>query len=134
MNTLKIFSSWNGKLLSILRIFSGLLMMQHGGQKVLGFPGTAKAPFELFSMTGVAGVLELAGGLLLAIGLFTRPTAFILSGLMAFAYFMAHAPKGFFPMINGGELAVLYCFVYLYLSSAGGGEWSIDRLRSRRNS
>ena len=134
MNTLKIFSNWNGKLLSILRIFSGLLMMQHGGQKVLGFPGPSKAPFDLFSMTGVAGVLELAGGLLLAIGLFTRPTAFILSGLMAVAYFMAHAPKGFFPMINGGELAVLYCFVYLYLSSAGGGEWSVDRLRGRRNS
>ena len=103
-------------------------MMQHGGQKVIGFPAASKMPFELFSKMGFAGVLELVGGLLLAIGLFTRPTAFVLSGLMAVAYFMAHGTKDFFPMLNGGELAVLYCFVYLYLASAGGGEWSIDRL------
>ena len=110
----------------LLRIISGLLMMQHGGQKVLGFPAASKAPFELFSQIGIAGILELVGGFLLAIGLFTRPTAFVLSGLMAAAYFIAHAPKGFWPMLNGGELAVLYCFVYLFLAAAGPGCCSVD--------
>lgn len=130
--TMKDFlSAWSPRLLSVLRIMSGLLMMQHGGQKVLGFPAPQKMPFELFSQMGVAGVLELVGGFLLAIGLFTRPAAFLLSGLMAFAYFIAHAPQGFWPMINGGELAVLYCFVYLYLAAAGGGDWSVDRLRGK---
>lgn len=119
-------------LLSVLRIISGLLMMQHGGQKVLGFPAASKAPFELFSRMGIAGILELVGGLLLAIGLFTRPTAFILSGLMAAAYFMVHAGKGFWPMLNGGELAVLYCFVYLYLAAAGGGKFGVDAMRGKK--
>ncbi|MFT4550420.1 MAG: putative oxidoreductase [Verrucomicrobiales bacterium] len=126
---IRLFTSCEGKLLSVLRIFSGLLMMQHGGQKVLGFPGASKMPFDLFSKIGFAGLLELILGLTLAIGLFTRTSAFILSGLMAVAYFTVHAPKDFFPMINGGELAVLYCFVYLYLAAAGGGELSVDRLR-----
>lgn len=107
-------------------------MMQHGGQKVLGFPAPAKMEFVLFSQLGVAGVLELVGGFLLLIGLFTRPVAFLLSGLMAFAYFIGHAPGGFWPMLNGGELAVLYCFVYLYLAAAGGGDWSADRLLSKK--
>jgi len=88
-------------------------------------------PFQLFSMMGFSGVLELVGGTLLAIGLFTRITAFILSGEMAFAYFIAHASHDFFPMVNKGELAVLYCFVFLYLAAAGGGPWSLDRLRHR---
>jgi len=122
----------SGKVLSVLRVMSGLLMLQHGAQKVLGFPVAQKMPFELFSKMGFVGLLELVGGLLLAIGLFTRPVAFLLSGLMAFAYFLAHAPNGFFPMVNGGELAVIYCFVYLYLAAAGGGPWSVDQLR--RNS
>lgn len=118
-------------LLSVLRIISGLLMMQHGGQKVLGFPAPSRSPFDLMSMSGVAGILELVGGFLLAIGLFTRPTAFILSGLMAFAYFIAHGSKGFWPMLNGGELAVLYCFVYLYLAAAGGGKFGVDAMMGK---
>lgn len=125
-------TSWSGKLLSLLRIISAGLMMQHGGQKVLGFPAPAKMEFVLFSQLGVAGVLELVGGFLLLIGLFTRPVAFLLSGLMAVAYFIGHAPGGFWPMLNGGELAVLYCFVYLYLAAAGGGDWSADRLLSKK--
>lgn len=106
--------------------------MQHGGQKVLGFPAPAKAEFVLLSQMGVAGLLELFGAFLLLIGLFTRPVAFLLSGLMAAAYFLAHAPQGFWPMLNGGELAVLYCFVFLYFVAAGGGNWSVDRLLSKR--
>lgn len=134
MMTLEIFlNSWCGRILSLLRIISAGLMMQHGGQKVLGFPAAAKAEFVLFSQMGAAGMLELAGAFLLLIGLFTRPVAFLLSGLMAFAYFLAHAPQGFWPMLNGGELAMLYCFVYFYLAVAGGGDWSADRLlRTRR--
>ena len=107
-------------------------MMQHGGQKVLGFPAESKAPFDLMSMSGTAGILELVGGFLLAIGLFTRPTALILSGLMAFAYFIAHDSKGFWPMLNGGELAVLYCFVYLYLAAAGGGKFGVDAILGKK--
>ncbi|MDF1860358.1 MAG: DoxX family protein [Verrucomicrobiales bacterium] len=123
---------YQGILLSVLRIISGLLMMQHGGQKVLGVPAASKAPFELFSQMGLAGILELVGGFLLAIGLFTRPAAFVLSGVMAAAYFMVHAGKGFWPMLNGGELAVLYCFVYLYLAAAGGGTFGVDAMRGKK--
>ena len=119
-------------LLSALRIISGLLMMQHGGQKVLGFPAPSKGTFELMSKMGAAGMIELVGGFLLAIGLFTRPTAFLLSGLMAFAYFMAHGLTDFWPLLNGGELAVLYCFVYLYLAAAGGGYVGVDAMRARK--
>ena len=118
--------------LSLLRIISGLLMMQHGAQKIFGFPAPARSPFVLLSQTGVAGILELVGGFLLVIGLFTRASAFLLSGLMAFAYFLAHAPKGFWPMLNGGELAVLYCFVYFYLSAAGGGSIGVDALLKKK--
>lgn len=103
--------------------------MAHGGQKLLGFP----APPELhqpplMSLPGLAGVLELFGGALILVGLFTRPVAFVLSGTMAVAYFMAHAPQGFWPILNHGELAVVYSFLFLYLAAAGGGEWSVDRL------
>ena len=128
----KLFTGCSEKLLSVLRVISGLMMVQHGGQKVIGFPAASKAPFDLFSKIGFAGLLELVLGLTLAIGLFTRTSAFILSGLMAFAYFMADASKGFWPMLNGGELAVLYCFVYLYIAAAGGGDWSVDRLRGKK--
>lgn len=123
-----LLAAWHPRVLSILRIISAFLMMQHGGQKVLGFPAPPRSEFDLFSLTGAAGVLELFGGLLLLVGFLTRPVAFILSGLMAVAYFMAHAPQGFWPMVNGGELAVLYCFVFLYLVFAGGGEWSLDHV------
>ena len=119
-------------MLSVLRMIIGLLYMEHGLAKVVGFPlqPNHKA-YELFTLNpGIQGLLELVGGLLLAFGLFTRPVAFILAGNMAVAYFMAHAPKGFFPLLNGGELAIVYCFLFLYLWVAGGGEWSLDRLRA----
>jgi putative oxidoreductase len=128
----KLFDNWTPHLLSLLRIVTGFLFIQHGGQKVLGFPAPQHGPFDLFSIMGVAGALELVGGLLIMVGLFTRPVSFVLSGLMAFAYFMAHAGQGFWPMLNGGELAALYCFVFLYLSAAGGGAWSIDGIRAAR--
>ncbi len=115
-------------LLSVMRIIVAFLFMQHGGQKLFNFPVAKTGPaLELFSLIGLAGVLEFFGGLLLLLGLFTRPVAFVLSGLMATAYFMAHAPKGFWPLANQGELAVLYCFVFLYLAAAGGGKWGFDR-------
>lgn len=125
-------SSWRGTVLSLLRMVSAALMMQHGGQKVLGYPAPQKMDFVLFSQMGLAGILELLAAGLLLIGLFTRSMAFLLSGLMAFAYFIGHAPGGFWPMLNGGELAVLYCFVYLYFVFAGGGDWSADRFLGKR--
>lgn len=125
--------AWQPRILSILRLVTGFLFMQHGGQKMLGYPAAQQSPYELFSMIGVAGVLEVVGGFLILIGLFTRPTAFLLSGFMAVAYFMAHAPQGFWPMLNGGELAALYSFIFLYLFSAGGGEWSVDHMRTKNS-
>ncbi len=125
-------SKWGPRLLSVLRIVAGFLLMQHGMQKLLGLPApmpTGTVP--LLSLFGFVGVLELGGGLLLLLGLFTRPVAFILSGLMAAAYFMAHAPQGFWPLLNQGELAALYSFVFLYLAVAGGGAWALDRLLRR---
>lgn len=127
----QFFDAWTPHLLSVMRIITGFLFMQHGGQKILGIPAPPRHAFDLFSQSGVAGVLELFGGFLIVIGLFTRPVAFLLSGLMAFAYFLVHAPKGFWPLNNGGELAAMYSFVFLYLAAAGGGFWSIDRMRSR---
>jgi putative oxidoreductase len=126
-------AGWSSRLLSILRIVSGLLFVEHGTQKVLGFPpGTGPHPgFNLSSMVGVSGALELIGGTLLIIGLFTRVAAFILSGEMAVAYFMVHSHNGLYPIVNKGELAILYCFVFLYLAVAGGGPWSIDHMRRR---
>jgi putative oxidoreductase len=119
-------------MLSILRIIVGLLYMEHGLAKIVGFPLQPNhAPYALLTLNpGLQGLLELVGGLLLALGLFTRTVAFILAGNMAVAYFMVHAPRGFFPLLNGGELAIVYCFVFLYLWVAGGGEWSLDRLRA----
>jgi len=113
-------------LLSVLRIVVAVLFMQHGGQKLLGYPPGGHGTVPLDSLLGVAGVLELAGGALLLVGFLTRPAAFILSGQMAVAYFMAHAKGGFWPAQNGGELAVVYCFVFLYLAAAGAGAWSVD--------
>jgi putative oxidoreductase len=125
---------WSPRLLSVLRIVTAFLFIQHGSMKLLGFPPSeAFAGVKLFSLIGFAGALELFGGLLVLLGFFTRPVAFILSGEMAFAYFMAHAPHGLYPILNRGELAVLYCFVFLYLAVAGGGVWSIDRIRGRRS-
>ena len=122
--------SWSPRLLSVMRIIVGFLYMAHGGSKLLGFPAPFPMHINLFSLLGLAGVLELFGGALILLGLFTRPVAFILSGEMAVAYFMAHAPKAFWPLLNGGEAAVLYCFVFLYLAAAGAGPWSLDRMRN----
>lgn len=130
LTTLRV--AWEPRILSILRIVLGLLYIQHGLFKIFGFPPgpTPAKPYVLMSLVpGLAGLLELIGGALVAIGLFTRIVAFILSGEMAFAYFMAHAPRAFYPYSNGGELAVLYCFAFLYLAFAGGGPWSLDALR-----
>jgi putative oxidoreductase len=119
-------------LLSVLRIVAAFLFIAHGTQKLFGFPVSApRPPLELFSMVGAAGILEAFGGLLMLLGLFTRPVAFILSGEMAVAYFIQHAPRGGWPILNGGELAVLYCFLWLYFVAAGPGPWSVDGLRRR---
>lgn len=121
------FATWSPRLLSVLRIVAGLLFLQHGTAKLLGFPHIPMFDnLQLFTLLGLSGVLELVGGLLILLGLFTRPTAFVLSGMMAVAYFMAHAPQNFFPILNQGELAVLYCFVFLFLAAAGPGPWSLD--------
>jgi putative oxidoreductase len=120
-------------LLSILRIFTGLSLLQHGTAKILGFPAAPMfANVQISSLTGVGGLIELIGGILFTIGLFTRPVAFILSGFTAVAYFMAHAGKSFFPLLNGGELAAVYCFVFLYFAFAGAGPWSLDAIRARK--
>jgi putative oxidoreductase len=117
---------WAPRVLSILRIVVALIFMEHGTQKLLGFPLSEREAPELFSLGGIAGILELVGGALLVLGLFTRPVAFVLSGEMAVAYWYAHAPRSFFPVNNEGDAAILYCFVFLYLFAAGGGPWSLD--------
>jgi putative oxidoreductase len=120
-------ATWTPRALSLLRIITGLLIIQHGMGKIIGFPVyPAYASVQPMSMIGAAGFIELIGGALLILGLWTQPVAFILSGEMAFAYFIAHAPKDFHPLINGGTLAALYCFTCLYLSTAGAGPWSVD--------
>jgi putative oxidoreductase len=125
-------ATWSPRLLGVLRIVTGLLFLQHGSAKLLGAPHVAMFDgLQLFSLMGLAGVLELVGGLLIVLGLFTRPVAFVLSGLMAVAYFMAHAPQGFLPIVNQGELAVMYSFVFLYLSVAGSGAFGIDAVRNK---
>lgn len=121
-------ASWTPQLLSVLRFITGFLFIAHGTQKWFGFPAPSHQPFDLTSQIGVAAVLEVVGGALMIIGLFTRPVAFVLSGLCAFAYFLAHAPQGFWPLVNRGELAALYSFLFLYFAAAGGGPWSVDRL------
>src|SRR5215510_1441756 len=126
----KLYQTWSPRLLSVLRIMTALLLLQHGTAKFFGFPHVeAFDNLQFVSLLGAAGVLEVVGGVLMLIGLFMRPVAFILSGFMAVAYFMAHAPQGFYPLLNQGELAVLYCFIFLYLSVAGGGAWSADAAR-----
>lgn len=124
---------WAPRVLSLLRIVAALLFMEHGLMKLFHFPAAQPgAPAPLPSLLMLAAWLEIGGGALLSLGLFTRPVAFILSGQMAVAYFMAHAPAGFYPALNGGEAAVLYCFTFLYLALAGGGEWSVDALVRKR--
>jgi putative oxidoreductase len=126
-------SSLSSRVLSVVRIVVGLLFLEHGTAKYLGFPALQRTP-DAMSMSGVGGMLELIGGALLVAGLFTRPVAFILCGEMAVAYFYAHFPRNFFPVINGGDATILYCFIFLYLAFAGAGPWSLDAMFSRRRS
>ena len=120
-------AAWTPRALSVLRIITGLLIIQHGMGKLLGFPAyPAYANVQLMSLSGAAGVIELIGGALLILGLWTQPVAFILAGEMAFAYFIGHFPKGYHPLLNAGTLAALYCFTFLYLATAGAGPWSVD--------
>lgn len=124
------------KALAGLRIVSGLMFMQHGAQKIFGFPAPAMGPFDIASQMGVGGVLELIGGALIVLGLCTRPIAFVLSGMMAVAYAQFHWQFGgasFFPMVNQGELAALYCWVFLYLAFAGPGAWAVDHILKRKS-
>jgi putative oxidoreductase len=138
-NLNSFYATWTPRVLSILRIVAGFMLIAHGAQKLFGFLAPPGMPsFPPFSQMWVGGVLEFFGGLLLLIGLFTRPVAFILSGMMAVAYFQMHALTGggifSLPLQNKGELAALYCFVFLFLAVAGGGEWSVDRLLRRERS
>jgi putative oxidoreductase len=132
-NGTPLYSLWAPRILSVLRIVAAAMFMVHGTQKLFGVPPGGRGPASppLLSMSGVAGLLEVFGGFLLLIGLFTRPVAFLLSGQMAVAYFVVHAPRAFLPILNGGELAALYCFLFLYVSAAGGGSWSVDHARKR---
>jgi putative oxidoreductase len=131
--------TWEPRMLSILRIMVGLLYLEHGTSKIFNFPAAPNhAPYQLFTLVpGLAGLMEVVGGVLIILGLFTRPVAFLLSGEMAFAYFMSHAPRGFFPIAvpnggNGGELAIIYCFIFLYFFVVGAGVWSLDQLWTSR--
>jgi putative oxidoreductase len=124
-------SAWAPRILSVLRIVAAAVFMVHGSQKLFGVPPSEHGSPELLSLMGFGGILEFFGGALLLVGLFTRPVAFVLSGMMAVAYFMAHAPKSFFPALNGGDAAILFCFVFLYLVFAGPGPWSLDAARAR---
>ena len=127
-------ATWAPRLLSVLRIMAALLLLQFGTAKLLGFPPVDYLQeLRLFSLYGASGVLELVGGALLALGLFSRAFAFVLSGEMAFAYLIEHVRYSFFPVVNDGTLAVLFCFVFLYLAAAGGGPWSMDALLARRS-
>jgi putative oxidoreductase len=120
-------SAWAPRLLSVLRIVAGLLFLEHGLSKLLQFP--IPAPAALTTTIIAAGVIELVGGALVTLGLFTRLAAFIMSGEMAVAYFIAHAPQSFYPLVNRGESAILFCFIFLYIAAAGPGPWSIDAKR-----
>ncbi|HEX8443916.1 MAG TPA: DoxX family protein [Allosphingosinicella sp.] len=128
MDRTSALDSWRPRILSIVRIVSGLIFMAHGTQKLLGFPGGERAGSGLaFDNPGAfAGIIELFCGLLITLGLFTRPAAFLASGTMAVAYWIAHAPQNFFPVNNGGDAAILYCFLFLYFVFAGPGPWSLD--------
>ena len=125
-------SRWQPQLLALLRIFTALLFLEHATQKFFAFPAPFPMPGPLPTILVAAGVIELTAGILVTIGLFTRIAAFIAAGEMAAAYFMMHFPKSFWPAVNMGEAAVLYCFVFLYLAAAGPGAWSLDRVLFKR--
>ena len=117
---------WTPYLLGVLRIVVAVLFITHGTQKLFGFPETPMGPVPLASKLGLAGILETVGGIAALLGLWTRPVAFVLSGEMAVAYFTAHAPRGLWPLVNGGEIAVLYCFIWLFFAAAGPGAFSVE--------
>ena len=131
MNFSEVEAAWSPRLLGLLRIVTAILFMEHGAQKLLGFPPSDHGSPELLSLLGAAGILELAGGFFILIGLFTRPVALALAGEMAVAYWMVHAPKAFYPALNGGDAAILFCFIFLYLVAAGPGAFSVDGARQK---
>ena len=124
---------WQPQLLALLRIVAGLLFLEHGLQKFFGFPVPFPMPGPLPPMLLAAGAIEIVAGVLITVGLFTRLAAFVASGEMAVAYFIGHYPKGFWPVVNQGEAAILFCFIFLYLAAAGAGAWSVDRARAPRS-
>ncbi len=124
----QLLGSYRPHIYALLRMAAGLLFFLHGLPKLFGGFGRP-APVELMSQMGLAGIIEVIGGAMIGLGLFTSPVAFLASGQMAVAYFQAHAPRGFWPIVNGGELAALFCFVFLYFAAAGSGKWSIDSIR-----
>ncbi len=132
MTIRELEATWAPRMLSVLRIVAALIFFAHGTEKLLGLPVADRVP-DAFPLGWFAGVLELFGGGLLVLGLFTRPVAFLLSGQMAVAYFIAHLPQSFFPSLNGGDAAILFCFVFLYLVFAGPGPWSVDAMRDKRS-
>jgi putative oxidoreductase len=125
-------AAWAPRVLSVLRIYAGLLLLEHGTAKILGVPAVPVfANVQINTLTGASGVIELVGGILFMVGLLTRPVAFILSGFAAVAYFLVSAPKGFYPILNNGELASLFSFVFIYFVFAGPGPWSVDAMMKR---
>ena len=133
MNTVQPETVWPPRLLGLLRIVTALIFMAHATQKLLGFPAPpSSGQPPLLSLFGIGGAMELVGGLLILAGLFTRPGALLRAGGMAVAFWMFHAPKSFYPVLNGGDAAILYCFVFLYLLAAGPGSWSLDAVLGRR--
>lgn len=128
---MKFLAPYTDHLLGLLRVMAGLLVLEHGTTKYLSFPVSKYSGVVPLSLNGAAGAIELVGGALIVIGLCTRPVAFLISGFTAAAYFMVHFPQGFFPLLNGGELAILFCFVFLFIAAAGGGKWSVDAMRSQ---
>jgi putative oxidoreductase len=124
-----VLAQWAPRMLSILRLMTGLLFLEHGTGKLAAFPAAGTPGPALGSLLSLQGAIEIVGGLLIVLGLLTRPVAFILAGDMAVAYFMAHAPRAIYPLLNGGDAAILYCFIFLFLFCAGGGPWSIDEMR-----
>ena len=130
--TTGLSGAWEPRVRSIVRFVIGLLILEHGTAKLFGFPHAEMFDhLQLVSLIGLAGIIEALGGLLFCLGLFTRVAAFIMSGEMAVGYFMAHAPKNIFPVLNGGDAAILYCFIFFYFFVAGGGVWSLDNAFSR---